>query len=1315
MAALDSDTSKEDEKSLTPTQDATVGNLVEAVAKVALQDSSATDNLDNKIIDAPARPLKIYSRSQVLHLYQSPLVKVPDGMPPLKDWFGDWNEQQLANKKESETSSASNARERRFRRDQEDGDTPSRPSFRSTLSQPSQMGNFRHQSLRTNDRDKDRDVERERERDLRDKEGQERLRNLSDKYDRDRLALSSTSTNLRIKERDSAPHLASGTSSRLGQAQGSNTTNRRNEGRDASKRKIGESSEDWRRGPESTRAGRDDRSDNSRRDRERPRSRIRDSSRPRRDPSSNRRDRDRDRDERERERDRPRDRRGDGDREDYRKDRDEHLRRDRDDYARRDWDDFYNRSDRDRDEHYQRDNRDRHEYSRHQREVDRDVDDDPRRWRDDGKRDERVAARRERERLWYDERDKERPIPPEDRDGRPKRGAARERRAGGAPDDIRDREDRRERDRDREVEPAWMETYVPSSTGGGILGGKSGDGELDGIQAWKKGMKEKERKDKENDPTPEVSRKPDTDRSAPSPISTSVSTSPAAPETQLDEIQLFKLLMKREAEKKEGEKSRIGQAEFGLPPRSTPPRAESTPSNPIQEQPKVLSAANDDNASANSRLAQTDVNANAQPALEESTILSVAQPHSSKTTKLSPQLDNSTATPFDGSQSLFSVLISSGSNETSLSSHTLKPPTPSIDSSLDGSRLVSSRSAPISSPPGMSTSTNQSSEVLPPNHMVANSSASATFNPPPGSRLLAFGSRVPSGGDVIPSKSHPSLEPAVGQASPPGIPSISSHKFVNMPPSVSTNSPMTGSMHHLPEAFSGMGPESHFGANARLTPSESSRSIRSFSPHGNMTQMGELHDVTSLGQMNDSMRRASVASAVERAAFGLPTENGASYVDLGGAANFSGSFDTAGGNVTGGGNYATGKGSRFAKFFDNKAREGQHVGVRKGQGIPGFTSTSPHPGPRQDVVALNGMAGNNGDARTMEDIFTMLQNSAQNHRVSPQLPHPSRIQPSGSPFGQNQSELHALQQQQLHLPQHFAQNSHIDSLYDSRLDDRNFVPDGMVPGLRPAAPRSRSREPSGVLFNDQLDDPLHFNVQRLQQQRNLDQVYPGPIPSMYSQQQQAAMLRNGGIPLQQAQFRGAPSPIANQNSLQGSSHRLPPGLANLGGRPPHDPSQYLGGPMVSGGLQSGLHGGSPAPQAYNNFGGGGPAFGGNPQVRGPLGPQNPLGLNSIAGLGLQNSMELRGANQAQLLGMGGGNLGGGLRGAAPGFGPQHVSPSQLPGAHANMRQPQHLPPHVMPHLLPPHLQQPQQGQLGGNAQGAQDLMALLMGHGGHRD
>lgn len=34
------------------------------------------------------RPLHIYTRAQLLTLSVSPLVKVPDGMPELKDWFG---------------------------------------------------------------------------------------------------------------------------------------------------------------------------------------------------------------------------------------------------------------------------------------------------------------------------------------------------------------------------------------------------------------------------------------------------------------------------------------------------------------------------------------------------------------------------------------------------------------------------------------------------------------------------------------------------------------------------------------------------------------------------------------------------------------------------------------------------------------------------------------------------------------------------------------------------------------------------------------------------------------------------------------------------------------------------------------------------------------------------------------------------------------------------------------------------------------------------------------------------------------------------
>lgn len=334
---------------------------------------------------------------------------------------------------------------------------------------------------------------------------------------------------------------------------------------------------------------------------------------------------------------------------------------------------------------------------------------------------------------------------------------------------------------------------------------------------------------------------------------------------------------------------------------------------------------------------------------------------------------------------------------------------------------------------------------------------------------------------------------------------------------------------------------------------------------------------------------------------------------------------------------------------------------------------------------------------------------SQNHRVSPQIIQPNRLTSNGSPFGQSHPELQMLQQQQVHQSQPFVQHNRLDSFYDNRPEDRNFVPDGMVPGLRPA-PRSRSRESSTVLYNDQIDETLHFNVQQrlAQQQRNLEQMYAGNVPSnMYVQQ--AGMMRNGGMQLQQTQFRGA-SPISSQNPLQGPSQRLPPGLANLGGRPPHDPSQFINSPIgiPNHGMHSGVHAASPAQQVYNNFNGGGLGFAGNPPARAPPGVQNPLVMNSMAGLGAPSNMDLRAAAQAQLLGMGGG-----LRGAGPGLGPQHgMTPQMAASQQLAMRQQQqqHIPPHMMPHL-PPHLQQ--QGLSGVNAQGTQDLMALLMG--GHRE
>jgi hypothetical protein len=261
----------------------------------------------------------------------------------------------------------------------------------------------------------------------------------------------------------------------------------------------------------------------SRRDRDerdRPRSRARDSSKQRGDPSLSRRDRERDREDKDRVR-------SEREREDSRRDRDE-FRRER------------------------------------ERDADREIEvDDPRRWRDDGKRDERMAARRgdrypEQYRDQERGRDKDstldstadrRWVPVEERDGRSKRLTGRERRNGANADDIKERDDRRrdrERDRERDKEPAWMDTYIPNPSSGNILGGKGVDGELDGIQAWKKGMKERELKTTVNEGNGVESRQP-------------------VPDDQLDEIQLFRLLMKREEEKKKSDSADVHASLLGTP------------------------------------------------------------------------------------------------------------------------------------------------------------------------------------------------------------------------------------------------------------------------------------------------------------------------------------------------------------------------------------------------------------------------------------------------------------------------------------------------------------------------------------------------------------------------------------------------------------------------------------------------------------------------------------------------------------------------------------------------------------------------------
>jgi zinc finger CCCH domain-containing protein 13 len=260
-------------------------------------------------------------------------------------------------------------------------------------------------------------------------------------------------------------------------------------------------------------------------------------------------------------------------------------RRDREDRDRprsptRQRDSSASRRDRDRDDRDRRIDRDEHKRDRddhHRRDRD-DVnsDEDPRRWRDDGKRDERASARRDRE-LRERERDREdkhgdRRWTATEGDSRSKRPAGRERRGGA--EETKDRDDRRDREREREKEkePAWMDTYIPNTPGGGILGGKSADGDLDGIQAWKKGMKEKEMKEQMNAAVTESSAlepgelKRSPDNSEPS------APAPGASDSSLDEIQLFKLIMMREGEKKKTgdsiDDSLLTEAS-GMPPTQT--------------------------------------------------------------------------------------------------------------------------------------------------------------------------------------------------------------------------------------------------------------------------------------------------------------------------------------------------------------------------------------------------------------------------------------------------------------------------------------------------------------------------------------------------------------------------------------------------------------------------------------------------------------------------------------------------------------------------------------------------------------------------
>jgi zinc finger CCCH domain-containing protein 13 len=286
----------------------------------------------------------------------------------------------------------------------------------------------------------------------------------------------------------------------------------------------------------------------------------------------------------------------------------------------------------------------------------------------------------------------------------------------------------------------------------------------------------------------------------------------------------------------------------------------------------------------------------------------------------------------------------------------------------------------------------------------------------------------------------------------------------------------------------------------------------------------------------------------------------------------------------------------------------------------------------------------------------------------------------------------AIQPQQVQQHGPLQSNGRLDALYDSRFEDKSFVPDGMVPGLR-TAPPTRSRDMGNGYISDHLEEQIPFNVNRPPPQHRNGDMFNNSGPQLYPHQQ--GFVRNA--PLQQP-YRGNPSPIASQNPLQSlSQQRLPPGLANLGGRPPHDSTQFFGNTMtLPSGPQGNVLNNGLAQPVFPNYQTGG--FPSGPQMRPSSNPHHMQGIaghNPLVGL---NNVDVRGPSQAQLLGL-------------RGYGSQQLAHAQLQAQQLGLRQQQHLiPPHIVPHALPPH------EVSRGHDQSAHDLMALLMGNNGpHRE
>lgn len=208
------------------------------------------------------------------------------------------------------------------------------------------------------------------------------------------------------------------------------------------------------------------------------------------------------------------------------------------------------------------------------------------------------------------------------------------------------------------------------------------------------------------------------------------------------------------------------------------------------------------------------------------------------------------------------------------------------------------------------------------------------FNPPQGSRLLAF-ARASS------AAARP--QATVGSTLPNGI---HSNTPLNMYSyfSPSGNFQTTGVPMIEPNLQQG------------LSKADTIRPLQSFSPFEDQTRLAFTSEES--GKLGDPS--TDHQELREHIPFTPSSEHGSFH-------------DAASDNSVG---LSVAKGSRFAKFFDGKGREGA-ISAAKPQGPTGFASSSPGPGPGQRQEHFNGALGGVTDHRAMDDIYAMLNSSSQ--------------------------------------------------------------------------------------------------------------------------------------------------------------------------------------------------------------------------------------------------------------------------------------------------------------------------------------------------